>query len=595
MKKPLTLLFFLITVNLSAQHYVWETFGGYVAQGTSETGQAMVRDNAGNLYVASHINFPVALQGDTVFPLNPGLNDIYIAKFNPQGQHIWIKKFGAVANSDVVLDMAIDDSANLYVFDHSFAFDIVFEDTVVMNLANAIVFKLDSTGHFKWASQIPYTLSCGKFAAVSNNYLFVESCSGLHKLSLDSGIIQSALSFNIGGSAGMCVAPNGDIIMTHHNGTSSVSIGGITVNNIPSANGTGGNLTILRVNTALQVKSFKAYGDYVSTADAPVAADNNNVYITTPLNFTNYFGTDSIVPPVGKTSVAVLKMDTMLNPVFAKELFKSNLVETAALLMDNNGLYLGGNYGAALYLNNGDTLPPASNGDNLIVKFDYNGNAIYGTGSGRVGGTDRIYDLASDGNGTVYFSGYQGSNPVFDCITPITHEGMELVAFNDSLYIVPSPSINQNGLLLTATPNFTDTIQWYLNGVAIPSANSQQYNVTQNGIYTVVYTNRFNCSKTSNSITINNVGVNEIANEFGVMVYPNPVSDELTVSGFQFTVNDEIKIVDVVGKNIYSEKIKILTSYLKLQTSHLEDGVYFLEIISSNKKSVSKIIKSNKN
>ncbi len=153
MKKLLTLLLIAFASQASAQHYLWKTFGGYVAQGTIETGQAMVRDNAGNLYVASNINFPVLLQGNTIFPLTPGLSDVYIAKFNPQGQHIWIKKFGCFGNGDFPFDLAVDDSANIYVFEYSSLPNIVFEDNIV-NLSGAIALKLDSSGNFKWARKI---------------------------------------------------------------------------------------------------------------------------------------------------------------------------------------------------------------------------------------------------------------------------------------------------------------------------------------------------------------------------------------------------------------------------------------------------------
>jgi hypothetical protein len=584
MKKLFTLLFITIALQSSAQHYLWETFGENVT-GNSGGGEELSRDNAGNLYVLSTYSESVVIQGDTIPYPGFGNGDLYLAKFNAQGQKISLKHFGS-PGLDIAFDMTTDDSANVYIFEHTYAFNIDLGDTI-LNLWEDVLIKLDSSGNFKWATQIPYTPSCGKSIAISKGSMYVTSCAGLHKLSLDSGIILSTLNYSFNGIRGMCVAPNGDLVLTYNN-TATTTIGGFTINTTPSASGTGGNIAILRVDTALQVKSLKAYGNFTGTAAAPVTADTNNVYVVTTANSTVYFGTDSILP----NSCAFLKMDTLLDPVATTELFNASFAETNVLTMSTSGIYLGGNYGTPIILNNGDSLPLAFNGDNLIVKFDFNGNVIYAAGSGGFGATDRINDMTNDGNGTCYFSGLlYGGFPIYECMSYAVKPGMQLVAFNDSLYVVPDPIINQNGLLLTATPNFTDTVQWYLNGVAIPGATSQQYMVTQNGTYTVVYTNRFNCSKTSNSITITNVGISEVVSDFSFSVYPNPVSNVLTVAGLKLTDGDEIKICNVVGKEIYFNKINQEVRSLKIQTLNFLNGVYFIEIKSGDKKALARFVK----
>ncbi len=163
-----------------------------------------------------------------------------------------------------------------------------------------------------------------------------------------------------------------------------------------------------------------------------------------------------------------------------------------------------------------------------------------------------------------------------------------------------SPFITQTiNTLHSNVTNTTCTFQWYFNGTAIANATDSIYNITQNGNYTVVVTNSWGCE---GSITLSIVfnGIQETNNGFDVSIYPNPVKNELTISGFQFQTGDELKIIDVVGKEIYSEKITNETINLghiersrSVQTSNLHVGLYFLEITSSNKKSVSKFIKSN--
>lgn len=582
MKKLLLLLFAAFSMQVSAQHYVWESFGENV-YGNYGGGEAISRDHAGNLYVLASYEKAVAIQGDTI--PDPGFNnpDLYLAKFNAQGQKISIKHFGS-PKLDLALDMAIDDSANIYIFQHSYASNINMGDTII-HMVEGVVIKLDSSGNFKWASQIPY--SCGRNIEISKGYLFVARCSGLYKLSLDSGIILSTLAYSIdGGPAGMCSAPNGDLLITYNN-KANFSVGGFTITHTPSPIGDGGNIAILRVDTAMQVKSLKAYGYFTGTDNAPVAADSNNVYVVTPNYSTVYFGTDSILP----NSCAFLKMDSLLNPVSTTELFNSANIETNALIMSGNALYLGGKYGNAFYLNNGDSLPPAVNGDNLIVKFDLNGNAIYGSGSGRQGATERINDLVADGNGNYYFSGLvYGGNPTYECNTQFVNPGMQLVAFNDSLYVVPQPTITQNGLLLTATTNFTETIQWYLNGIAIQGANGQQYTATQNGTYTVVYSNRFNCSKTSKAIVILNVGISDKQLE-SFSIYPNPFQNEVTVKLDEFSVPVTVTICDFSGRKLVQKEVSDVSQTFDM--SAFSNGIYIFQFQNAKGIISKKVIKGN--
>lgn len=77
----------------------------------------------------------------------------------------------------------------------------------------------------------------------------------------------------------------------------------------------------------------------------------------------------------------------------------------------------------------------------------------------------------------------------------------------------------------------------------------------------------------------------------GARVYPNPVSNELTLSGFKFSVGDEIKIIDVMGKEIYSEKIARQILNMKIETLNFSEGVYFLEIKSGDKKGTARFVK----
>lgn len=77
--------------------------------------------------------------------------------------------------------------------------------------------------------------------------------------------------------------------------------------------------------------------------------------------------------------------------------------------------------------------------------------------------------------------------------------------------------------------------------------------------------------------------VSEIQAQDGFTIAPNPASNEFRVSGFKFNVEDEIIIMDAIGKIFYQSTITEPTSNLKLQTSNYPQGIYFIQIKSKQK------------
>ncbi|MFI5218099.1 MAG: SBBP repeat-containing protein [Bacteroidia bacterium] len=85
-------------------------------------------------------------------------------------------------------------------------------------------------------------------------------------------------------------------------------------------------------------------------------------------------------------------------------------------------------------------------------------------------------------------------------------------------------------------------------------------------------------------------GLNEKNTTHFVSVYPNPVNSELNIQSRELIT--EIKIYDIVGKEVFNSQLQTKSNRLKLQTSNYTTGVYFIEIISENKKSITKFIKT---
>ncbi|MBL0341845.1 MAG: T9SS type A sorting domain-containing protein [Bacteroidetes bacterium] len=72
-----------------------------------------------------------------------------------------------------------------------------------------------------------------------------------------------------------------------------------------------------------------------------------------------------------------------------------------------------------------------------------------------------------------------------------------------------------------------------------------------------------------------------------LIVYPNPTSNQITIEGF--VMNSEIKILDITGKIIYSQKLSN-TQKIEVNTSDFAEGVYLVKIQTENFIETQKVI-----
>ncbi|MBP7808751.1 MAG: T9SS type A sorting domain-containing protein [Bacteroidia bacterium] len=74
--------------------------------------------------------------------------------------------------------------------------------------------------------------------------------------------------------------------------------------------------------------------------------------------------------------------------------------------------------------------------------------------------------------------------------------------------------------------------------------------------------------------------VEENNNNLTIVIYPNPASENIFLSGAQVNNIDEVRIKNILGQEI---KTKILRSGEVINISELQNGIYFLEIYRNNK------------
>lgn len=143
-----------------------------------------------------------------------------------------------------------------------------------------------------------------------------------------------------------------------------------------------------------------------------------------------------------------------------------------------------------------------------------------------------------------------------------------LVVGSTTCSVNTTPQITQQGSLLTCSvPGYN--YQWYLDGIAIPSATNQTLNCTVNGAYTVEVVFNTGCSEISDQYLLFDLGITE--NKRVVMVYPNPFNETLMVSGVDEGV--QFQIVQPDGKCVMQGQLNGL-----LNMRDFASGTYFLHV-----------------
>ncbi|MFY7811857.1 MAG: T9SS type A sorting domain-containing protein, partial [Flavobacterium sp.] len=116
------------------------------------------------------------------------------------------------------------------------------------------------------------------------------------------------------------------------------------------------------------------------------------------------------------------------------------------------------------------------------------------------------------------------------------------------------------------------------------------------GAYTIQITHKkTNLVNNSQNYTLIVSGVNQnlslqniITNDLPVLLYPNPVKENLQFSFFDQVMIDLVTILDATGKEVFKTNEIYNNS---INVSNLQSGIYFIKLSSKEKNTVKKFIK----
>jgi hypothetical protein len=148
MIKKITLLsFFLLIIKITQAQYSWAIGEGFVG---IDVATAVTLDNQGNVFLCGNVGDFAKFNG--VQYKGRGLSDAFVSKYNSNGQLQWARLAGS-DNNDKATAITTDAQGNVYVvgFFRDTAF---FESTVVIakGLQDIFIAKYDANGNFKWVN-----------------------------------------------------------------------------------------------------------------------------------------------------------------------------------------------------------------------------------------------------------------------------------------------------------------------------------------------------------------------------------------------------------------------------------------------------------
>ena len=524
-------------------------------------------DKDGNVYVIGDFEGTLDFDpGSGVFNMSSpnGVwdNDIFVSKFNPQGQFIWAKKIGGI-DKEEAKSIAIDNVGNCVIFG-------LFKNTVDFdpgagnyNLSSngdkdLFIYKLDSSGAFIWAK------SFGGSSYEEAYALTVDKLDNIYT----TGIFRTTVDFDPSAAVLNLTAPNFDD----------------TYINKLDANG---NL--------IWVKQF-FNSQSLSASDLKID-DNNNLLICGLFLGSSNFDLDTTIATPYVLSANyydgfIGKYSPNGNLRWAHRLSSPGFNNYNALSMDKLGnVYTTGTFEDTVDFDPGpntfNLISPDVSGfadsDIFIQKLDSNGNFIWAT---EIGTPNYSFELgqsiALDKAGNIHLAG-RFADPIDFDPTPNTYVLTPLTTQYSSSFLLKLPqciastSISQSTL---SADQPGGNYQWLdcSNNSPIVGATSQTFNPTTNGSYAVVISNN-GCIDTSACYSLNSVNVEQHDENNAMKLYPNPVSIDkgsINIDFKKMPTETAIRIFNLQGQLLKMEQFH---GQQRLQIElDFPVGLYILEI-----------------
>jgi hypothetical protein len=549
-------------------------FGSYYGGSGSDANLPDIEISGGYFYVSgsTNSNSGIASAGAPQ-PALAGNSDLFVAKFNLNGVRQWGTYVGG-SGTDNGGALAVDRQDNIYLFGRTNSESGLATPgahKAVFNFVNGnydhCLVKLNANGVKQWATyhggdedETPYMMGYNIACDDAGNVYFTGSTKST------SGISTS--------------------------GTHQPFLGGGEDCYLAKFDSTG---------TKLWGTYYGGDGNEIFTTIS--IADTNTVYLVGMTTSTSGMASANALNPTFSGGVYygdafVAKFDGMGNRQYGSYFGSTGTDGAMVSCADNVGnLYMGGITNSPTNIStpgsHQSAYPGALAWGAFLVKFCFAPPASYI----QVQGPDSVcrnsvvtYSIPPVPEASQYIwtlpSGWSGASNTNSIDVTTTGQGgvlsVQVVRCSDSsvisslpVFVHPAdiPVIIEDNSVLSTAGNYV-SYQWLLNDTEIPGGTASTLTVAEVGDYRVITTNAQGCTDTSEVYTVTQLSVKLHSLYNQVAVFPNPTSDLINI---QSPVAVHITLTDIYGKTVQQ-----WSKVPQLSTSHLANGMYFLQIADNN-------------
>ncbi|MEW5676197.1 SBBP repeat-containing protein [Flavobacterium enshiense] len=372
-------------------------------------------DNNNNLYVLGAFNSPSITIGSTTLT-NSGSYDIYLAKFNSDGDLIWVKNISGT-NSESAEGLTVDSSGNVYVGGRFNSSSITIGTTVLNNTTSsgaAFLLKFDSLGNPIWNKVINGS---------SDDYIEAISVDSLGNVFVAGGFYSPTLSFDT----------------TNLNNTNNYK-----------------DIFIAKYNSTGIFQWAKKIGGTNDDDVRNIKLDNNgNLYLTGHFSSPILTLGTTTLTRISSQDIFLTKYNTNGNLVWAKKAGNSSYNTSTGLTIDsNNNSYISGAYFSSITFGNLPELVSQGNQDVFLAKYDSSGNEIWSKSNGGIF-NDFGFALTSNQLNEIFLTGTVGpqcapfddidaySNTAYNFISKLNSSQLNIDTFTDKKLNICQNPVNE--------------------------------------------------------------------------------------------------------------------------------------------------------
>ncbi len=534
----------ILNLSVVAQQWIWAKSA--IGQGEITSVKA---DNSGNVFVTGSFINTVAIE--TITLTGSGSN-MFIAKYDTNGNIIWAKSYGQLKSTSICLDL----NGNIYA---TGAFSSSVVTVGSYTLTNAGGNNPGSAGGNGGPCTDLFVLKCDQFGSV----IWAKSTGGRNN------------EF----SRSICTDRSGNVFITGVFRSDSVFFDSVMLTNTSWA-----NLFITKYNTNGNV--IWANNAEVLDGGFAVGTDSiGNSFVTGEFFNSVKFGNITLTTP--NSDLFITKFDPTGNVIWAKNPPIGLRGGGRALTIDYSGnvLIAGWFNGPSITFGSTTLIGNGNGSDPFVAKFDTNGNPLWAKGAlAYNGGNDYCESICTNSLGNVFVTGHFESGSIsFGSFTLLKPAGIyfpffivkyDAIGNEQCATFVADGSSEPAGLGADSKGNvYVGNSLSQMDTLVIGTDT-----LIRNG-FRKIYVAKFNCESA--------VSISEINKLRDLNIYPNPSSGIFKIN---FTgVETKVSIYNVFGNCLLNKDCRNDVEQ-KIDFSCQPKGIYFMEILSEGQRAVKKIV-----